>query len=207
MATHIFVLNLFILLPIIVWLYRIFDYAVEYNVFGVVLVFGFINEVIQFTANTSIAYQISSSIYYLVETELLLFILLCRTRLKLAFKIACHLVFILMFSVNFYSNFGSTGTPVYWGYMLALIILVFFGIGILTNTQLKTELSKKLIIISFLVFAIYYILLNILMKYLYTKETRELFINLYNTITLINVLSYISYSFAFKWAPKKEKYL
>lgn len=205
--SHIIFLNFLIVLPIYVWLIRVKDIYNVYSIFGYSLLVGFIAEVIQqITTNNEISKSISFC-YYLIETQLLLYIYLQWTNIKKQHWVYFHAVFLGLFLLSFYFGYLREEMYFYTGYMIALVILVFLGIRILTNVHLNTTLSQKLIIIPFLVYAIYYILLNILMKYLYSKSTQALFIRLYDTIAVINMLSYISYSFAFKWAPKKERYL
>lgn len=207
MESHIIFLNFLIAIPIYVWLLRAYNIPKIYNIFGINLIIGGINEICQQLIIENKISIIFTSSYYLIETQLLLHIFLQWTNIKKQHWVYFHAVFLGLFLLSFYVGFIREEMYFYTGYMITLVILVFLGIRILTNVHLNTTLSQKLIIIPFLVYAIYYILLNILMKYLYSKSTQDLFIRLYDTIAVINMLSYISYSFAFKWAPKKERYL
>jgi hypothetical protein len=94
----------------------------------------------------------------------------------------------------------------------SMVGISIYGIRLLTQNQnnfLKNResLSRKLIVIPYLVFSVYYAAINILMHFLFSKATQPLFMNLYNVIRWINFLSYISYTLALLWAPKKEKFL
>ena len=102
---------------------------------------------------------------------------------------------------------SSKNYDIFWISVLSSIILIILGIKIFTGENNKIKISQKLIIIPIIIFYIYYSILDILMVFLYSNETKTIFINLYSIINLINFLSYISFSLAFLWAPKKEKYL
>ena len=118
-----------------------------------------------------------------------------------------HLLFFVITATEFIYILNTGNYDIFWIYVLSIIILVILGIKILTSENFKINISQKLIIIPVIVYFIYYSILDILMALLFNKQTQPLFINLYYIINVINFLSYISYSLAFLWAPKKEKYL
>lgn len=94
--------------------------------------------------------------------------------------------------------------------LLEFIFLIFtlkvlsFVISQKTNKKEKT--SKLLILVPQVCFYVFLLLIEILMTFLFNKSTMPFFIDLYKLINIINLLSYLSYSLSFLWAPSKEKY-
>ena len=94
-----------------------------------------------------------------------------------------------------------------WFNLVNKIVLMYIAIPVLNKTFSPNTYSQRLIIIPFVVFNVYFIIINLLMAFLFNKTTQPLFMNLYSLILIINILSYISYSLAILWAPKKEQFL
>lgn len=205
MAPHIIFLNLSILFPIIVWVVRLQNINEVYNLFIVHLFFGLLNEIIHLTIHSNTISTTSSLVYYFLETQCILYYLLYWSEFSSFFKKIFHIVFLVLLTINALLLFNVNGYIFYWLYMIILFTIIVLGIK--TLVKVKIDISQKLIIIPIIVYSIYYIVLNVLMAFLFSKTTQALFIKLYDVIAIINFLSYISYSLALLWAPKKEKYL
>lgn len=201
------IIGLSILIPILFWIYRIRDIENIYHVFAFCLTFGFINEILHiFFRGTYVSISLTS-VYHFIETQCILYIFLSWVGLKKNFRKLLHLLFFILSSIEIVYILSSKNYDIFWISVLSIIILIILGIKIFTSENNTINISQKLIIIPIIVYYIYYSILDILMVFLYSKETKTIFINLYSIINLINFLSYISFSLAFLWAPKKEKYL
>jgi hypothetical protein len=188
-------------------MYRIRDIENIYHVFAFCLIFGAINEILHlFFLRTYVSIRLTS-IYHFIESQCILYVFLSWIGLKKSFRKLLHFLFFILISTEFVYILNTGKYSIFWIYVLPVIILVILGIKILNSENHKRTLSQKLILIPLIVYFIYYSILDILMAILFNKQTQPLFINLYYIINVINILSYISYSFAFLWAPKKEKYL
>ena len=203
----IIITSLSILIPILFWIYRVRDIENIYHVFAFCLITGFINEILHFFFRTTYTSILITSIYHFIESQCFLYVFLSWVVLNKNFKKLLHLLFFIIVSIEFIYILNTGKYNIFWIYVLPIIILVILGFKILTSENLKINISQKLIIIPVIVYFIYYSILDILMALLFNKQTQPLFINLYYVIHLINFISYISFSLAFLWAPKKEKYL
>lgn len=207
MSPLIIIVNLSILIPILFWMFRIRDIENVYHVFAICLIFGAINEILHLFFLRTYVSIILSSIYHFIESQCILYIFSSWIGLKKIFRRLLHFLFFIIPATEFVYILNTGNYDIFWIYVLSIIILVILGIKILTSENFKINISQKLIIIPVIVYFIYYSILDILMALLFNKQTQPLFINLYYIINVINFLSYISYSLAFLWAPKKEKYL
>ncbi|MEN9698019.1 MAG: hypothetical protein RLZ56_1440 [Bacteroidota bacterium] len=201
------IFNLLILLPIFIWIIKCRSIQIKYNHFAIYLILGLINELIHIGKYNNSTINLASSIYYLIETQFLLNIFLFWLGESFIRKITLHTIYFLLWFFDFINWYVEKNINVPWMYFLMLIGLIILGIKIISKNNITNARSQKLIIIPFIVYAIYFIIINILMAFLYTKQNQQLFINLYSVINLINFLSYISYSLALLWAPKKEQFL
>ena len=188
-------------------IYRVRDIENIYHVFAFCLITGFINEILHFFFRTTYTSILISSIYHFIESQCLLFVFSSWIVLNKRFKKLLHLLFFIIVSIEFIYILNTGKHNFFWIYVFPVIILIILGFKILISENHRIANSEKLIIIPIIVFYIYYTILDILMSLLYNKQTQPLFTNLYYVINIINLLSYISYSLAFLWAPKKEKYL
>lgn len=99
-----------------------------------------------------------------------------------------------------------------WGYITNVSIITVSSI-FLVNTEFSTSKgnffrqSRVLILIPIIIGYLYFITINILMAFLFNIHTQKLFGELYYVINYINLFSYILFTLALLWAPKKEKYL
>lgn len=132
---------------------------------------------------------------------------------KLSFRVKCLLkaALIIFLCYGIYVVSGNIHA-VNWPQLIVLAALSAYAFGILLqqkNTQLpyKKAIPRKLIIFPFIISSIYFISIKIALYFLYTPANDSFFIELYSIVVIINLLSYIFYSLALQWAPKKEKYL
>jgi hypothetical protein len=152
-------------------------------------------------------------IYIFVANQLMLTLFFSwdKHKYKYKTKLLVRVVFVLLImadilSFYFYNNITK------WGTYLIYLALSIYGLNILNQHSIgfysrKSTISRTLIIVPFMVFSIYYVTINIVMYFLYNASNQNFFMSLYNLIWVINILSYISYSFALFLAPKKERYL
>jgi len=197
-----------IVLPIFVWLYRIKELSKLYHIFAFHLVAGLINETVHQFFKVNLIGQISSQFYSLIETQCILYVFLKwggeSRKATTRFQIAFLLLWIIECCIHF-----TMGGGIYmkWLYLLELFVLIIYGVKLISIGNYNITRSQKLIIIPYIIFSIYYIVINLLMYWLYNKSNQPFFIQLYAVIDFINLLSYISYSLALIWVPKKEKFL
>jgi len=203
----IIITSLSILIPILFWIYRVRDIENIYHVFAFCLITGFINEILHFFFRTTYTSILITSIYHFIESQCFLYVFLSWIKLNKNVKKILHLLFFILISIEFVYILNTGKYNLFWIYVLPMNILVILGFKILISQNNRITISQKLIIIPIIVFSLYYTILDILMSLLYNKQTQPLFIDLHSILHPINFLSYISYSLAFLWAPKKEKYL
>ena len=204
-------LNLSIIIPALAGIYVFAKISKPYRLFILSLFAGTLNE---YNAEFQIIqFPIFDLLYSIANTQLILVLYFSWDTEKIDNykKIITHVVVFFLVSIDQYYDFVSI-YHIKWALITCMVGISFYGIRLLTQSQnnlisSNESLSRKLIIIPYLVFSIYYAAINILMYYLYNADTRAIFIDLYNVIRWINFLSYISYTLALIWAPKKEKFL
>lgn len=159
------------------------------------------------------AKHLVSHLLGVIELVLMLTLLLRWNKTKLSYKLKCLLkialsVFLCYGIYLVSGNIYATN----WPHLVVLAVLSAYAFGILTQqkttqfTDIKA-IPRKLIIIPFILSSIYFISIKISLYFLYTPTNEPFFAELYSVVVIINLLSYISYSLALQWAPKKEKYL
>ena len=204
-------LNLSIIIPALAGIYVFAKISKPYRLFILSLFAGTLNE---YNAEFQIIqFPIFDLLYSIANTQLILVLYFSWDTEKIDNykKIITHVVVFFLVLIDQYYDFVSI-YHIKWALITCMVGISFYGIRLLTQSQnnlisSNESLSRKLIIIPYLVFSIYYAAINILMYYLYNADTRAIFIDLYNVIRWINFLSYISYTLALIWAPKKEKFL
>ena len=204
-------LNLSIIIPALVGIYVFNAVKKDYRYFIIAILVGALNE---FNAEFQWThYFIFDFIYTVLSTQLTLYLYFIWDTEKIAStkKILLHLVILVLVLYDQYYDYLSI-YHIKWAYILCNIGISFYGIRLLTQSQNnlmreKENLTRKLIIIPYMVFSIYYMAINILMHFLFNADTKDVFLNLYNVIRWINFLSYIAYTLALLWAPKREKFL
>ena len=204
-------LNLSIIIPALVGVFVFSVINKDYRYFIVSICLGAVHE---FNAEFKfINGQFTEFLYSLASTQLILFLYFKWDAKKPALykKYLLHGLIFLLVVVDQYYDYISI-YHIKWALILSMIGISLYGIRLLTQVQNnlmseRVHLSRKLIIIPFMVFSVYYAAINILMHYLFNANTKPIFLNLYNVIRWINFLSYISYTLALIWAPKKEIFL
>lgn len=99
-----------------------------------------------------------------------------------------------------------------WGYMINMLILIVISLLLLNDEFSFTKEpyfknARVLILAPLIIYYLYFIILNLLMAFLFSRSTQKLFGELYYIINYINLFRYLSFSLALLWAPKREKYL
>ena len=211
MTTLAILLNLSIIIPALAGIYVFRSIKKEYRYFIITIITGTLNE---YNAEFDIVpYFIFDALHTMVYSQLFLLLYFNWDLEKTSNfkKILLHvLVFVLIMIDNYYDYLSIY--HIKWASIICQIGISLYGIRLLTQSQNnliseKESVSRKLIIIPFLVFSVYYAAINILMHYLFNEDTKQVFKELYNVIRWINLLSYISYTLALLWAPKKEQFL
>ena len=202
-----------ILVPILIGILRFHNIHKSYRLFIYFLLV---------TALSSFNYELNDTLFakhlisHLLEVLALFFmftLLLRWSNNKLRFKVKCLLkaALIMLLCYGIYVVSGNVHAT-NWPQLIVLTALVAFAFGILMqqkNNQLTNvkAVPRKLIIFPFIISSIYFITIKIALYFLYTPANESFFIELYSILVIINLLSYICYSLALQWAPKKEKYL
>ena len=204
-------LNLSIIIPAITGLIVFKSINKNYRYFIISICFGAINE---FNGEFELVQsQFIEFLYSVTSTQLILYSYFKWDAQKIIRykKILLHSLILLLCIVDQYFDYLSV-YHIKWAMITSMIGISFYGIQLLTQSQnnflnANENLSRKLIIIPYMVFSVYYATINILMHFLFNSNTRDIFMNLYSVIRWINFLSYVSYTLAFIWAPKREKFL
>lgn len=205
------ILNLSIIIPALAGLILFKNISKLYRLFIFSIFVGVLNE---YNAEFNwVHFQYIESVYTVVYTQLILFLFFIWDVEKISNykKILLHSSIFLLTVIDQYYDFLSI-YHIKWGMITSMVGISLYGIRLLTQVQnnlisSKASLSRKLIIIPYMVFSVYYATINILMYFLFNETTKDIFMDLYNVIRWINFLSYISYTLALIWAPKKEKFL
>jgi hypothetical protein len=209
------ILDFSIIVPIVIGSTRIRTMEKPFAIYWVLLVVGFINESIYYFIHTPLQRNIREYSYLFIETLSLTFILLCwrrspkRKQLFLFYSLflfGAMLTEILMAGMHSYRVI-LVKFPAY-SFLVILSIATIDKILSREKNNGKIASSKLLILIPTVISCIYTLMLMIVLQFFYAEEAKRFFIVLYRSfITSINFLSYLSFSLAFLWAPKKEKFL
>ena len=129
-----------------------------------------------------------------------------RTGRRLLFLLFASLLIIELLT----QNNNQLKTP--WCFMIFSFVWLmaavqFISDGLSNSNRKKTNWSQYLILLPLITIIIYYIILNILMAFLYNKETEHFFLTLLSVIVLLQIISQICFALALLWAPKNEVYL
>lgn len=203
--------NLSIIIPALVGIYVFGSIKKEYRYFIVTIIAGALNEYnAEFQILPYFIFDVIHTMFY-SQLILLLYFKWDTEKNPSAKKILLHALVFIIITIDQYYDYLSI-YHIKWGSIFCQIGISLYGIRLLTQSQnnlisQKESFSRKLIIIPFLVFSVYYAAINILMHFLFNADTQAIFNNLYNVIRWINFLSYISYTLALLWAPKKEQFL
>ncbi len=211
MTTFAILLNLSIIIPALVGIYVFGSIKKEYRYFIITIIAGALNE---YNAEFQILpYFIFDALCTMLYSQLflLLYFKWDTEKNKSSKKIFLHVLVFTLIMIDQYYDYISI-YHIKWASIICQIGISLYGIRLLNQFQNnlideKEGLSRKFIIIPFLVFSVYYATINILMHFLFNADTQTIFKSLYNVIRWINFLSYISYTLALLWAPKKEQFL
>lgn len=98
-----------------------------------------------------------------------------------------------------------------WFYLFSRIIITVLLISLLakefTNSKKITKSSKLFIYIPFIFTNALFIYLQLFYFFYYTASTQTLLVNTHNIYLIVCIISYLSYTFAFLCAPRKQQYL
>jgi len=202
-----------ILVPTLIGVVRFNTIHKSYRQFIYLLVVTALNT-FNYEFNDSLhAKHLVSHLLEVLELCFMLTVLLRWNNTKLSFKFKCLLkaALIIFLCYGIYVVTGNVHAT-NWPQLIVLTVLSAYAFGILVqqkNTQLTNAkaVPRKLIIFPFIISSIYFITIKIALYFLYTPANDSFFIELYSIAVIINLLSYICYSLALQWAPKKEKYL
>lgn len=205
------IFNLSIIIPALAGMYLFRSLTKEYKFFTISILAGAMNE---FNAEFKIVNTQSVEFFYSIlytQIVLLIYFKWDTEKISIYKKTVTHFCVFTLIAIDQYYDYLSI-YHIKWALITCMVGISFYGIRLLTQSQnnlisTKESLSRRLIIIPFMVFSVYYAAINILMHFLYNADTRLIFMDLYNVIRWINFLSYISYTLALLWAPKKEKFL
>lgn len=202
-----------ILVPTLIGIVRFNTIQKSYRLFIYLLVvtaFNTVNHELNYSLH---AKHLVSHLLGVVELFLMFSLLLRWNNNKFGYKfkglLKAALIIFLCYGVYLVTgNVFATN----WPQLLVLTALSAYAFGILVQqktTQLTNikAIPRKLIIFPFIISSIYFISIKISLHFLYTPANEAFFIELYSIVVIINLLSYICYSLALQWAPKKEKYL
>lgn len=205
--------DFFIVIATLIGLFLFNKINKTYIPFILFLLAGSIVELSYYANLDSIVKKTIIFIYTFVANQLMLTLFLSWDKHKHKYKkillvrvIFVQLIMVDILSLYFYNNLTK------WGNFLILLALSVYGLNILNQHSRgfysrKSTISRTLIIVPYIVFSIYYTTLSIVMYFLYNASSQKFFMSSYNLIWVINILSYLSYSFALVLAPKKEHYL
>lgn len=207
------ILILSIVIPTLIGLLRFKSIDKSYQLFVCLLTTSSLST-INYSFNPSIyAKHLGSHLLGVVES-LLMLLLLCRWDInRINHKLKCLFIIslIILQGIGIFlikDNRFATN----WPQILVLAVLVGYAFSVLTQTKFiplpNTSLvTRKLILIPYLIINVYYISIKIMLHFLYSPANEPIFIDLYSILVIFNFLSYICYSISLLWAPKKEKYL
>ncbi len=204
-------LNLSIIIPALAGIYVFNSISKTYRYFIISICAGALNE---YNAEFEIVnYFFFQALYSILNTQLILWLYFNwdAQNVNNYKKTFFHSSLFLLVIIDQYYEYLSS-YHIQWGLIASMIGISLYGIRLLTQSQNnlisnKENLSRKLIIIPYMVFSVYFAAISILMQFLFSKVTQPLFMDLFNVIRWINFLSYITYTLALLWAPKKEQFL
>ena len=177
-----------------------------------VLIAGGLNEASQLLI-TSVQLKAGIQALYLIlhfQMYLALFFSWDNIKRSVVTKTMVHSCVFLFTTINFFYNhmhqvMNMVNMSLF--FVVSAYAMYIFNLENCGANSVKAAVSRKLIIIPFIVFNVYFVSVQIVMFFLYDALTQDFFVHLFSIIRYINILTYISYSLALKWAPTKETYL
>lgn len=208
-----YVLSFTIIIPLIIGLIRIRKIHQSYFLFILFLFFGFLAELSAYFIYDIYYINLIQDCYSLFGVCILL-TLFFRWGLfnRSIRKIVIYLVLMIILQVLDHAIQINNKIKIPWGYLanvsfITTNALFLLNIEFSTGKELFFKQPRVLILIPLIIGYLYLIIINILMAFLFNLHTQKLFVEMYYVINYINLFSYISFSFALLWAPKREIYL
>jgi hypothetical protein len=208
-----YILSFSIIIPLLAGLMRIKHIHQSYFSFLLFLFFGFITELTAFFIYDISQINLIQDVYGLISICMLLVLFYQWGLLKHSIKkLIIYLVLLITIETLDYLVQPAGSIKIPWGYLLNIGLITASSLFLL-NTEFSNQhrlffkQPRVLILIPLIIYYIYFMVVNLLMAFLFNSHTQKLFINLYNVINYINLFRYLSFTLAFLWAPKKEKYL
>ncbi len=213
-------LLLFIIIPIIVGVYKYKELDFSYRLLLYLSCISFINESLSFIFYRVPTYKLApfwNNIFnyqsQLFSLPLLVYIafswlgLLKKNQLTVKFFLFCIASVLLeIYLIGLEQIRGSFA--VLFCTLIGIFIFIY-SLNYLLKKQLiiKEKRSKLLIILPFIISDIYSISLDIYIYYLYSDETALTFQMLYNVLMAIVALKLLCTALSIWWAPKKEVFI
>lgn len=207
------IITLSIIFPLIIGLIRIKVIHQSYYWFLGYLTAGFITELSALFIYDIKIINIIQDTFSLISVCLLLQLFHNWGFIKRNRNKFLRLLFLLIFiQLLDYILQANEQIKIPWGYMINMLILIVVSLLLLNDEFSFTKdpyfkNSRVLILAPLIIYYLYFIVLNLLMAFLFSRSTQKLFSELYYIINYINLFRYLSFSLALIWAPKREKYL
>jgi len=201
------------LLPIITGLAKYKYWTNAYRGFFSALVVSFLNQNLSLLSNEPVILNLANYTYMLLWSICMMYALLSwleQQHIQRTLIIYTVLLMVLLTVEILWQELTVFRSSALKSVVYACVLCFAVRALVVTlgdRTEQQTRLSKILLLAPLIVFTIYYISLNILMHFLFNYKTMKLFQSLFSVINIINTLSYLSFTLAFLWAPKKEKFL
>ncbi len=202
----------FICLPVIIGVIKIKQFDKGYRAFFFVLLTSLIYTATDSLVTSPIAINTLNYIYEFVIHILLLIYLSYWHKMELKKKHLWYtalLILMLMIVDSCFLGMSTYRTSIVVqviDFVFLIFILRVLSFVLSQKTNKKERASKLLILVPLVFYYVFMLLIEILMTFLFNKASMPFFIDLYKLINIINLLSYLSFSLSFLWAPNKEKY-
>lgn len=204
------IISFSIYVPLILGLCKVRTLEKFYTHFCIYLLAGAINETLYylFKIDLHVRMQIQC-LWHIVGTFIVALMIFDYQFKSRQFFLLFSLI-VLIYLLEYVSQMDRT-IQTSWAYIFSKLVLAIFSIPVVaremgydTNPFTNSKILILLpMIISFLVFDF----LQIFYIFFYNESSKLFWLKTYNIFKIFIIISYISYSFAFLWAPKKEKYL
>lgn len=204
------IVHLSIYVPVLIALFRIRKLEKFYAYFFLYLLLGGLNESMYYIINTEKSLRIQVQyIWYIVGTSIIVKMIFESYLIKPRW-IWVFLFSIILYSGDYYFQFGeSIKTPfVYTISKFIISIFIIFLISIeLVSVSKSHKIPKLLIYIPLLLTNLIFVFLQLFYFFYFSMSSKDFLNSSYHFFRIFLIISYIMYSIAFLWAPKKEVYL
>jgi hypothetical protein len=201
------------IIPLTIGLYRFNKINASYYLFVFYLLLNFLNESLFIFIKNFEIINLIQNIHAAIAMIALLMTLFQWGYLmndKESKKIITA-IFIITPIFDFIIQYGRK-YQIPWSLLITGFMWILMAVNLLnkkadSSSTLKFMRSKRLILLPLMITMLYFIILNILMAFLFNDHTEQLFKKMYNLVAYLDVFSYICFSIALLWAPKKQQYL